>query len=595
MAGGEFLRNAAKQEGVTYEEYCKDPSPIPINEQHQIEKDIARTSITSMQSKDLDSFWLDLARLSPSVFAQMMSSTPSTLPSQSPDKNSTKEDEEKNISANKQFVQNTLRRMLTSFVKRNRRIGYSQGLDHFALFLLAFQEESIAFWTMCAMVEKVRLPDFYSRPPTNMNGFLIEQSVLKDLAAETFPDLVDQTDDGAFTMAMEVVSAKWLIVCMIDLLRLPASIFVLDRFFIQGDTALLKASLTIIESCREEIAETGDLLVPLLEGAKKVSLETMKDGLMSSRFTFPPSRMAELRSHYRHQLSLKWTREAELLSLAKNTSFTKEELKNFQAVYIHCNGGEKKQDQGLTKAQFQLIINRTAPHLNEETVNRFFSLYDHDGSGRVDFRELVFCLSVLCSEDPEERCRMAFDVFDTERTGFLAGDKFMPLALSLITMLGNSLQDEELCDDEGPVVGPYQPGQTKEEKKRRKREEKEKKKKEKEEKKKRKQEDKTKCKIKPEDKVALDDAPKDCAAQDNTGSRMKKKRDEEVQRLYTKLRMLDTDGDNKISFSEFLEGVRSEPAIARVFQVTEIFLFLSSYSIAPFSLVALTRVRRYVS
>lgn len=53
-----------------------------------------------------------------------------------------------------------LRRLVTCFTKRFHQIGYPQGIDHLAMFLLGFMTEEEAFWTLCAIAEVSR--DFLS-------------------------------------------------------------------------------------------------------------------------------------------------------------------------------------------------------------------------------------------------------------------------------------------------------------------------------------------------------------------------------------------------------------------------------------------------
>lgn len=49
-----------------------------------------------------------------------------------------------------------LQRVLTAYVRRNRRTGYVQSMNFVVCLLLQFMNEEEAFWTLCAMVEQLR-------------------------------------------------------------------------------------------------------------------------------------------------------------------------------------------------------------------------------------------------------------------------------------------------------------------------------------------------------------------------------------------------------------------------------------------------------
>jgi hypothetical protein len=70
-------------------------------------------------------------------------------------------------------IRNKMTRILVAFAKKNRPNGYTQGINYLTRLLLAFMPEEHIFWTLCVVVERLRLPDFYSPHPSPMHGFLI--------------------------------------------------------------------------------------------------------------------------------------------------------------------------------------------------------------------------------------------------------------------------------------------------------------------------------------------------------------------------------------------------------------------------------------
>jgi hypothetical protein len=62
----------------------------------------------------------------------------------------------KTLSTDKE--QAKLRNILTSYAKRNPRVGYVQSMNYIGALLLLFMEEDEAFWTLASIVEDL-LPD----------------------------------------------------------------------------------------------------------------------------------------------------------------------------------------------------------------------------------------------------------------------------------------------------------------------------------------------------------------------------------------------------------------------------------------------------
>ena len=58
--------------------------------------------------------------------------------------------------------QNSLRRILSAFALHNPEMGYCQGLNFVAGFLLLIMGEEQAFWTLDVVVNEFLPPDYYS-------------------------------------------------------------------------------------------------------------------------------------------------------------------------------------------------------------------------------------------------------------------------------------------------------------------------------------------------------------------------------------------------------------------------------------------------
>jgi len=71
-------------------------------------------------------------------------------------------------------------------------------------------------------------------------------------------------------------------------------------------------------------------------------------------------------------------------------------------------------------------------------VNRLFDMFDSDGNGIVDFRELSSGLSVLCSGTRDEKVRAAFSLYDYNRDGFISLDEMTKYITSVFKVMFES-------------------------------------------------------------------------------------------------------------------------------------------------------------
>eukprot|EP00466_Bigelowiella_natans_P013691 jgi/Bigna1/63940/fgenesh1_kg.63_\ len=108
-ATGALLASDARKNGVTYKSYYESKYPHLKDDYDQIDKDLPRSMPTSFSRKDLVSFLTPL--------------------------HATKEEEKE------KKILDVLGRILRAFVVRRPAIGYSQGMNSIALFLLAFMDE----------------------------------------------------------------------------------------------------------------------------------------------------------------------------------------------------------------------------------------------------------------------------------------------------------------------------------------------------------------------------------------------------------------------------------------------------------------------
>ena len=88
-----------------------------------------------------------------------------------------------------------LKDLLVAFVGKYEDLGYTQGLNTIAGYLLlAFPSEEDAFWLLCNIVENFFPKDYFSREAA-MSGPLADNIVLRQYIKEMLPQLAKHMDD----------------------------------------------------------------------------------------------------------------------------------------------------------------------------------------------------------------------------------------------------------------------------------------------------------------------------------------------------------------------------------------------------------------
>ena len=104
-----------------------------------------------------------------------------------------------------------LRRILTAYSRRNPSVGYCQGMSMVAAGLLLHLDEEQAYWMLCALIENILHPDYYS---AGMLGMLADQQVLSTLLAERLPELHAHFAASRFDPSL--VTTSWFITLFIE-------------------------------------------------------------------------------------------------------------------------------------------------------------------------------------------------------------------------------------------------------------------------------------------------------------------------------------------------------------------------------------------
>eukprot|EP01134_Creolimax_fragrantissima_P008324 CFRG8324T1 len=141
-----------------------------------------------------------------------------------------------------------------------------------------------------------------------------------------------------------------------------------------------------------------------------------------------------------------------ILRLQKRTHFDQVEL---EALFEQFKSLSR--DGGIDKTTFEQCLGPLGVDRNLVT-ERIFHFFDQDGSGSIDFRELVCGLSVLCKGSQEEKIEYAFKGYDLDNSGFITRDElremfkaYFYLSMELVRDVVKALEEEMMANfnDEG--------------------------------------------------------------------------------------------------------------------------------------------------
>eukprot|EP00940_MAST-03C_sp_MAST-3C-sp2_P003254 g3254.t1 len=148
-----------------------------------------------------------------------------------------------------------LKRVLVAHANRNSSIGYSQGLNHVAGFLLCVPgvDEEDAFWILCAMTERL-CAEYYT---PSMPGLRRDFRVMRELAHCQLPDVLRHMDKVGAPLAV-IVTGSWL---SHFVLHLPSHTLVrlMDVSMWMGSAALMLAVLALMRMHKDHILRAQSL------------------------------------------------------------------------------------------------------------------------------------------------------------------------------------------------------------------------------------------------------------------------------------------------------------------------------------------------
>lgn len=132
------------------------------------------------------------------------------------------------------------------------------------------------------------------------------------------------------------------------------------------------------------------------------------------------------------QQLLRSEEEQKFRRLAAQTQFTEEDLRNLEEeVQLLSRKDEHGRLQGIDLKTFQGVLKKLTPKAKKNAA-QLFALFDSDGDGLIDFRELMTGLATLISGSVDDKLALMFHTYENEETHTL--DKYQ-LEACLKTLL----------------------------------------------------------------------------------------------------------------------------------------------------------------
>lgn len=191
-----------------------------------------------------------------------------------------------------------LRRVLIAYSRRNRSVGYCQGLNRVTAVALLFMNEEEAFWCLVAIVETIMPKDFYGR---DLLGAHVDVTyVLRDLIAEKLPKLSQHME--LYQIEIFGTLFAWFLTIFVDNFSVPTFLYIWDVFLHEGSKVLFRFSLAILKLYETELLLLNDspsfnLFLRTLD-EKKLNLQCLSEIAFQKLNPFS-SRLIKLkRAHY---------------------------------------------------------------------------------------------------------------------------------------------------------------------------------------------------------------------------------------------------------------------------------------------------------
>jgi len=148
-----------------------------------------------------------------------------------------------------------LRQVLAALAARSPSIGYVNSLSHIAAYFLLYYEPEEAFWLLCALVDIVLPPDYFTQ---SLLGSRTDALMIKLLVFQRLPKLHAHFHIHGIDLTPIVL--KWLLTCYTLTLPLDCLHRMFDILFVEGSNILLAIALFLFHMNERELLAIDDTM-----------------------------------------------------------------------------------------------------------------------------------------------------------------------------------------------------------------------------------------------------------------------------------------------------------------------------------------------
>uniref|UniRef100_A0AAY4DIE4 Small G protein signaling modulator 3 n=1 Tax=Denticeps clupeoides TaxID=299321 RepID=A0AAY4DIE4_9TELE len=144
-----------------------------------------------------------------------------------------------------------LRRVLRGLAWLYPDIGYCQGTGMVVSCLLLFLEEEDALWMMCALIEDVLPPSYFS---STLLGVQTDQRVLRQLIVQYLPRLDQLLQEHDIELSL--ITLHWFLTSFASVVDIRILLHIWDLLFYEGSVVLFQVTLGMLKIKEEELVSS---------------------------------------------------------------------------------------------------------------------------------------------------------------------------------------------------------------------------------------------------------------------------------------------------------------------------------------------------
>eukprot|EP01113_Clastostelium_recurvatum_P036096 TRINITY_DN5101_c0_g1_i4.p1 TRINITY_DN5101_c0_g1~~TRINITY_DN5101_c0_g1_i4.p1 ORF type:complete len:665 (+),score=142.60 TRINITY_DN5101_c0_g1_i4:257-2251(+) len=316
-----------------------------------------------------------------------------------------------------------LQRVLLAYSWYHPVIGYCQGMNFLAGFLLLFMEEEDAFWTLSQLVETIVTG--YFEP--DMRGIQVDQRVFEELFIRYHPDLHDHFSKNGVILSVSCV--QWLLCLYIDMLPTLTTQRLWDSLMCGHKDITIQVGLGLLSMFKKDFLKMdnpSEMYMALNELPKKIVGQGRSEQLWKTVIHDYWGILGLQSMREKHMVAIKQSmKKRELLRLQKFTKFSMSDLEKLEKKFEAALSSKGTDEYGgLTAELFQQIVSQEMDSNDAAFADYIFQIFDESGDGYVDFKEFCMGLSVYLNADVDDKLHFCFRLFDTNRDGKISLSEF---------------------------------------------------------------------------------------------------------------------------------------------------------------------------